>query len=881
MLTHFHLSDSAFERMVRRRLLEEFQPIDEPISYNGQPCYMDGFRIGSVSFGQSDRPFPFTLNDTKPRGLVGPATAAVNRLPVVVRINGALMLSSAASVKGARTAAPDSRYGMPDRPESLNIPIFGAELDVFFTVSDRGEPLLNMPLRKVPGLELLHGAPSFLGPLESLVLRFPVSAAFEDALPPDQTRVLNAGIVHDAGFTLRFEFESAGLDGTSAHDRRTAEWDSFFAGQYPSQLAGQDWAIEIPVGEFAANASRELDDAFSGPEIAKHFASSGPAWAVFYPEKPGFRFKKPGRVTCAGDDVNVDFLSYTNLSVPTANVLRSSVELDLDFDTWDVVKCTVLSILNPFSGIITTYDHGLPWFWAPVIPCLAPFAPLALGLGFDGIALHMAIDEFKKKALEKGKPFTVRTSDRTFYFDATKQITTSLTRDWVVVDQVAGAGDRLILRGRFTAPELTELPRLRGTLIKSFDTWSRGDLCDAGPWEVSAALQLNLENAADGRPVQRPDPPVRYGIDIESVDGKLVPVGGATWRVFDDPQGVYAGPHTRVYWGGVPGAYEVTVSEPPEPFASAPYPFRFQMFTSAGVREFEIPAPPAVPKLTPEEQFWEEAERINNCYIFTSLIHLIKALQVFWLPRPAEGGMPGQHWQVRIEGLESQDTIRVWNPDSGQLLAELTPLADGHVEVSLVFAAEHAVHSLQLTANDTAPMSMSVYTDLVASLGKLDKPGPHKVDIRQTPLYALKKVQLGHSQSDRLRLYRRNGRLSILVDGSRGGGIARRDLALPELRTIPVDEATDDLTVLQHRLPQRYLRLTRGERDGRPVTELLTTGLTDVEQVVNSSYVRPWYDGGDTTGDYFAQLDETGDSATLYLRGATQRVPPYIGRKDR
>nr|BFE87430.1 hypothetical protein GCM10020093_100310 [Planobispora longispora] len=64
------------------------------------------------------------------------------------------------------------------------MPIIDAELDAFFTVAPDGTPLLNLPLRAVPGAELLGDVPTFLGDLTSLTVPFPVRDAFAELLGP-------------------------------------------------------------------------------------------------------------------------------------------------------------------------------------------------------------------------------------------------------------------------------------------------------------------------------------------------------------------------------------------------------------------------------------------------------------------------------------------------------------------------------------------------------------------------------------------------------------------------------------------------------------------------------------------------------------------------
>jgi hypothetical protein len=106
-----------------------------------------------MEIGQSARPLSFVLNRLR-GNTVNPAGPAHAYQPVGVTISGALMLTSVAAVRSASAVGPGGRYGLPDRPDNLRIPIFNAQLDVFFTVDTNGVPILNVSSGS-PGAELL------------------------------------------------------------------------------------------------------------------------------------------------------------------------------------------------------------------------------------------------------------------------------------------------------------------------------------------------------------------------------------------------------------------------------------------------------------------------------------------------------------------------------------------------------------------------------------------------------------------------------------------------------------------------------------------------------------------------------------------------------
>src|SRR5690349_23865005 len=100
MLAHFHFSHRAFERLLKLQLLSRFQPIDEPIVRNGQPCYLDGIEIVRADFLESPRTFAFGLNRVRPNGKVGPVSQnTVSFAPMMISVGARILMSPLSSVK--------------------------------------------------------------------------------------------------------------------------------------------------------------------------------------------------------------------------------------------------------------------------------------------------------------------------------------------------------------------------------------------------------------------------------------------------------------------------------------------------------------------------------------------------------------------------------------------------------------------------------------------------------------------------------------------------------------------------------------------------------------------------------------------------------------
>lgn len=873
MIVNISLADDALRRIVQMRLLAEFRPIDEPVTFAGQPCYIDRFEVSGVAFANADRVVNFAVNNVNAAQEVVPVGPAIGVRPVTVTVTGRVYLTSVASVQAAGAAQADGRYGLPDLPFELSVPILGAVFDLSMAVSPAGVATLGLALQSLPGAELLADAGAFLAGFQSLTLPFAVGSAFADVLAPGATRVLNAGVTHlDDGTVIRLEYEPEPVAPADTA-RRHNGWLRFFGGQVPSQLAGRAWAIDLPTQEMVRKAAREVDGQFEGKEARKFFTSTGDAWGEFVPGWPGFRFEKEGVLesVCGGLDVRATVETTVSLSVPAPNTLRTSGEIELDLNDWDSFKCFLVALLNPFAGLITTFDKGAPWWAFLPISVALPLAPIAWGFGADDLVVREVIKKAQEKAAKKGQAI-VRTSLSTFYSDADKAVVTDLTRDWLIVQEVRGSGDRLVLAGDFVGPDIKTLPRLRGRLDEPFPFWTRGR-CSTGEYVTTATITLGLDDVPAGWTVTRPPVPVRYGIDVETVDGQPQPVGQATWRIVDDAAGYYTGPKTRVNWvAGVPGAFEVTLGRPPDAFASAPYGLRMQFFTSLGVREFRLPVPPAYPKppATREEVIAEAAERISECYAKSSLIGRVKALQVHWLPTPQPDLKVGQHWQALVRGLSVEDRLVAWDADTRTVLAEVRSYNGGVTEVSLVQPPGQPLRALQLTLNDAPFLDEETYRRRVAELERREADGPTPVVLRQTPLYLVAQVELDES-AESLSARRVGGALRLTAGGLQYDFDPLDPSARP--RRSWTDEADRELP----QVPSRLYTLARSQRGRERVVEIVGPGIPGEGQAVARYFARPWYDRGAVAGRFFAQLDDAGAHIDVYRLGTTRDAEPELG----
>src|SRR5262249_38727226 len=132
--------------------------------------------------------------------------------------------------------------------------------------------------------------------------------------------------------------------------------------------------------------------------------------------------------------------------------------------------------------------------------------------------------------------------------------------------------------------------------------------------------------------------------------------------------------------------------------------------------------------------------RINNCFWKQNLFTNVKALQVFWLPRPGPDRQIGQHWLVRVAGLAVNDSIIAWDGERGRRLAQVRASTGGETEISLVMPPERFTRTLLLTLNDAPFLPASEYAARVARLEPPAEPGPHDIDSVQTVLVPMSTI---------------------------------------------------------------------------------------------------------------------------------------------
>jgi hypothetical protein len=917
MIAYLHLKDDVFTRIVQLQVLKQFRPVDQPFTNKGMPCYFDGVEILQIALDVPEAATSsFVLNNTPNVGVpIAPAEPYLQSHPLPfsplrVDFSMQLLLVSDAALTAASQVQPDGSYPFPVRDPQLTIPLAHAIFQVTLVVDAGGVPQLQIDMVQDPlGADMFAGAESILDGVRSISIPLPLADAFADALEPGRSRVLNAGLTRTEGpgggvVVFRLEFEPA-AQGAASDIARLREWDAFFHRTgLSSPLDGRDWAIELPTDSLLRGIAAQLDAQLDSADVRSYFERTGDATgSLVEGHPPEFYFSVDGILesVCGGLDVQARISATATLTSQGPNVARVSVDIGLHLDAWDSFKCTVLSILNPFAGLITTVDKGLPWFATPVVHLFLVLIPIARMFGADDIVLTMALKQAAAELNKGSGPKVVRTSPSTFYVDLPFSVQTSLLQNWLSVDDYGTNAGRLVVRGAFTAPDLKTLPRLQGTLVDPFEFWSLVDRCSTNrKWTTSATLGLDVDK--DGTVVYHPDVPIAWGVHlVPDAQGKLVAAGNATWQLLADLQGVYAGPRALTHWSGIPGSFDVEVTDPPPAFAQAPYPFRLRFFTSFGVREYAIPAPPPppAPPATEQEVIALEAARISECYIFTSLIDIVKALQVVWIPDPPDGSEVTQHWQIVVDGLRATDRVHVWNGDTGEPLAEAGALLGSRTELSLLLPPARAATTLQITMNDDGFLPARAYAERLRALPTLSAHGTYSTRVRQTRLRALGTIALFAPATELLLQQRLDG-LRVVAQGAHG--TTSIDTALGATAHVVGYTLSHDATPLRVQSPSHRFAVLRERHDDRDVVVLRVSHdaqsrgaehersedrahalrreshAHEAGAILARYNVRPWYDRGSVAGPYFAQLDEAGTAVTIFDRGATREVPPEIGR---
>jgi hypothetical protein len=861
MITHLSVERQSFARLIRYLVSDAFLPVATPFRIGSAGFFFDGLRVKKVEFASAVTTRTFYVNGLDAAGAVVPVPGARGNgyVPIRMRVDFDLGIVF-------QTEMNQASFG---KQNVVTLHIRDAYFLVYIEMDPHNGPVLNVIPDHLPDLPIPQRQKDAIR--QALTIRNPlrVESAFGPLRGAESTRILNAGVsfASDKNIVIRLEFASAShVDADPA--ARLSRWIEFFGGKQPSHLGNHQWAIVLPTDALLSTIQAEAAQNLTNSKDFEFTRSPSVQWLA---NQPAFRLDTAGSVSnaCGGNNIRVDLWTTARMEVPKRNVIRINVSLGYSKDAWDVVKCLgLLTLFWPILGFVTFIDKKAPWwafsgyFFVLAIPWIIPVLYIfGRATGLEETLLANALKGEINGTLNDG-PEIHEVGEFEYYVDIPVPPRDPLLRDWVALDEISATGTSLIVRGALLVPEPV-MPRLQGALWRGFRSWELARPCE-NLRDRSTTAEVDLAVTGDVEP--------RPNIVLKGTDP---PLGGRYWiryEVVDDRGGVYTGSYTRFDYTNVPGRLKVTVTNPPESFRRRPYPLKLRFLTSGGARIYTIPAPPRWPVTPrdPEERRRQEiavaAWQVSTCYWKQNILTLVKALQVFWLPRPAEQDAFAQHWLVRIAGLEATDAITAWDGETGRQLARVRS-ASGEIEVSLVLPPERSTGSLMLTLNDTPFLSADAFAKRVSRITPRESPGQYSVDSRQTPLFPMGTLEFG-TEVERLDLLEDRGMLALTAHSL--DGVKRfyewGPNTAPVLRRMEREEcAPSRITSRAAGFGQAVGAFDRGGGlfrvwDGTPQR---------VGAVLGEYSERPWFAGGAIAGSTFVQVNDDLRTATVYRRGDT------------
>lgn len=854
MFVHFYFSNDTFVDLIRYRILDAYRPLVPPVnSPEASFPLMDGLENIQLKIltGPEASTFDFQLNvpGSNPSDVVAaPGVSAVTESALTLSFDAELFLVSSVDLPS------DPDPGTGDYPRPNRFPVYpSARIKIYTATASDGVPVLKVEPYdlNIPGTSPISFAQD---------VRLPLGAALSDIVGP-QPRVLNTGIARTsdgAAVVIRIEATDPqlGLPGD-----RLAAWNAFFSGQQPSRLGIRAWAAEAPTAYLVQQVQSSFDQQMQSFGVEKYFENYDPSNANWVWDGAQIVVSKDGYFdhVCSGLDVQATITVTLTLSVPQTDTIRVSLHMDVDRDDWDSFKCGLLSFINPFSGLITSFDNStiVPWYVGVPLSVLGrivlPLAMLYLGITGNEALVAIALKKAQDSASDMGYN-VVRTSDTDAYLDIQAPLGDLGSAAFLHLQEIVGVQDRIVIRGDYRPPNFTVPLYVKGTLLNGFDFWQKPKCSTPtlSAFKTVAMLQLSLLDPG-GKNILYPAISTKCGITSDT---------GITmcWRIPDDAGGMYSGDHIDINWTGAGlGVFEIAVLSPTQAFIDDPQPLHFQLFTNYGVRRFNIAPPKKPPHIpaTPQEVLAEAAQRISECYAISSLLARIKALQFVWLPDPPPDYRGAQHWQIQIEGLRQGDRLHAWDPSRGKELADVAAWGGTFGELSLLNDGE-AMRSMQITLNDQPLLSEENYRKLAASVEGKSETALNPVQISQTQLLHLTEIPLpGRANSLNLRVTRAGITINAWDDKNDW------EIAMPPraVRSWTIVR-TDRQERRRSALPSSEMRLAHSTRDGQRITQLLDAGGAEIGRF----FLRPWYDRGSAAKGYYARLNDAGDKVVLFAR---------------
>jgi hypothetical protein len=255
------------------------------------------------------------------------------------------------------------------------------------------------------------------------------------------------------------------------------------------------------------------------------------------------------------------------------------------------------------------------------------------------------------------------------------------------------------------------------------------------------------------------------------------------------------------------------------------------------------PQPPAIQLELDRQEF---AWRLANCFIHSTLVDVVRALQVLWLPNPQPDVLAGQHWQIYLEGLVAGRMATVWDQASGRRLAMVRSNQRGQLDISMVIPEERALDAVIVTFDDRAFMTAAEFREALAQVPLVAEPTGPMVSVQQTVLTPLASVSLG-GVGDRIELLEHEGDVYLSARGfERRAETFRITSGRTVSQVVPAVLGTE-----RKRAGEDTADYPAAARvavvDGRRTCQIM--GHDSGQEVVVAHYWgRPWFDGGAVLG---------------------------------
>jgi hypothetical protein len=874
MYCQLSLSGNAFERLIQYRVADSFQPLTVPVPFPANTSsWFDGILVTQVVLNQIANDSLMPINELQPDGTVAPNPAGVNFRAAAVSADAAAEIFFVR----VQDAASAGLSQPPSLTQSIPIGFIRMIARVFVDAKGTTQFLLSPDLTLIGELRLPPQVVAAIQRATTRVIPIEIADQLQVIFPEGNVKVVNAGITRDANGSIVMRFEFSG-SGQTPQDRE-ADWQNFFSPDFVTNLADGDWSVDLDGEAIALALGAAVNPAIKN-ESPLEF--SGNIRSGFIGDStPRLVLTKNGLVVdaCAGFPIHFTVFLNLDLNVPHDNLLRGTLGLDISKNDFDVGLCLGNILLDPSAVVITAADHGqlgaglgaLASDFLFPIKGLAVLAAVSLLLaGYDKALVQGVVADRLRK-----EPLVTKLPGGGFAFDQVLDSRNDLTKDWLVLKQCTGSGNRLLLSGVLNVPDAV-LPRLTAADLEGFSGFVLVDKCEPGKGHAAhGSLVLALEpghgtDRATAQPVLRPTISVKYGLQPDGTS--------LMYQVLNDNLGIYqdaATDYTQVYFPGVPCLLEATLTtatlrkEAFEPFIDNPYPLRLRLFTNGGVREYQFGAPPKFRRIV--ETPGQAAQRISRCKALSASLLLKSYLEKIWLGRPPEAGNVGaQQWEIQLRGLAEGRQLTVWDRDSGVELVKAFADQRGSMNISLVLRGRGPAAAILMGLDDRPFVSAAHLTQIVTSETLPSEFPAVRMAIRQTTLTEID--HLAFDEPIEALDLAEEGTGSLLTVHTVSGKRFAHALAFPYITGQAKHLLLATAHVKQGASTRVGLVAWRGNR--RQFLHLSTT--LERTDVIGEYSARSSYDLAGERIDLFTQVSDDGRQVVLYQKG----IPMQFGTSE-